>query len=508
MKRSSDILKISRDVTDAIVSNKSIHFQKEHTYMFMVSRFIAQKEQIIRKSSGNYYDSNDINLENDDYLPIILYIYNTFGRDINVDTKNNIYIDGVFLDKDIVYYNAIWFFAKIRDSFCHGGYDFDTNNETIKIDNREFGINIEIPVYMFDYISFYINEINDGNNSTLKEIEEKYKSYLNISQTRKIYGNGFNKTKAMGYASAINKKIKEIYLELGLSRGLSKGRGSSNNFIDLQDQVNYHELIENLINLINSSNLSSTEKDDYINRLYSYIEKISDISKLFDVIEEIEFTLKSNVKQAVLYNHSCMVFNFIPNSVITKFDISSGIITHFNPEHNCSIISNCINNICISFISWCNNDFYKSITSIKNRSSYDKIIEICKSNLILVLSKLEEMIFTGYNSYSKNFASSVRNGIFHLNYFSNGDDISIIDRSDNISGSIPKFELSSNVYEYDNFLRSIEKTNEVISTRNILEYTSDEFIKCISFCYKLITGFDLDYRKTIDEIKKELNLNL
>jgi len=119
------IIEARRFVERVLSKDKNI-INKEHYYMFLVSKFLLLKEFIIKKDSKNnilYFDYK----KNKRYVPTIKYIVDYVKEHGEIlQNSTNVVIKNNSSKEDLNSY--IWIFNKIRDSFAHGMYSFDLDN--------------------------------------------------------------------------------------------------------------------------------------------------------------------------------------------------------------------------------------------------------------------------------------------------------------------------------------------------------------------------------------------
>lgn len=165
-----NLVKLSRELVENLLSGNKQKLGKEHFFMFSISKFILLKERILKKDSRNnilYFN----NIKNAKYIPAIL----SFAEEIKKNATYQINCTTIKLKKENKNFQklseALWFFNKVRDSLAHGQYTIDLENDILLINNdhsneanNAYKLVCSIPIQLLNSISFYIEEINEKTN--------------------------------------------------------------------------------------------------------------------------------------------------------------------------------------------------------------------------------------------------------------------------------------------------------------------------------------------------------
>ena len=157
------VIEKAREFAERSLSGNIKNVNKEDYFMFLISRFLLLKEKIIKKDSEKneiYFNYN----EGKNFLSVIKYIVDYIKENgkVEVDSKKVIIIPKVYNDSLLRFYIAA--FNKLRDSFAHGMYEFDLENEQLIIVNdhsndvEPYVLNCTLPISVLEFFTYALKK--------------------------------------------------------------------------------------------------------------------------------------------------------------------------------------------------------------------------------------------------------------------------------------------------------------------------------------------------------------
>lgn len=140
-----DMLKISKALINAYLTNGEINLDEKHYFMFSIASFLVLKEQIIKKDINDRSNTKIIYDESSEYTPALLTQYKHLLQTLRYTVDGEKTLEEAYKTVELVngsdnneLKEAVWCIDRLRDSFAHGKYDFDLDRKVIKVDNRYF----------------------------------------------------------------------------------------------------------------------------------------------------------------------------------------------------------------------------------------------------------------------------------------------------------------------------------------------------------------------------------
>ena len=212
MSSNNENVKRAREFAKRTLEGERNDVEKEDYIMFLLSKFVLLKENIIKKNIDEnilYFDYE----KNYKYLNAIKYIVD-YVRKNGILISNNIEViilpENLKVDESLKAY--IRDFHKIRDSIAHGKYQPDAEKGLIKINNtnikenepkteNSFDIKIDLPIEILEIFEYIIS--NPKEKYSEEEIDNFNKQ---IETSRKKYKYDYSKINK----NIINKEYYEI----------------------------------------------------------------------------------------------------------------------------------------------------------------------------------------------------------------------------------------------------------------------------------------------------------
>lgn len=506
----------AREFVERVLSNDKNKVGKEHYYMFLISKFLLLKEYMIKKDAKNnilYFDYK----KNKKYIPTIKYIVDyikehgeILKNSTRVEIKNNTSNDELE--------SYIWIFNKIRDSFAHGMYSLDLENEQIIINNDHssesdpYVLKCSLPVEILEFFTYYGE--NHTNRSDIDH-EVEYKKYISKIRSDFSIPLNYKVDIVKDYNNYINSNedtynlYKVEYFErkdFVQKMGFKNILFNNDKFKHLNNSyLKYEEIFDTLIILIeNSKDLSASEKE----RLLKYLESLGLIDKknpikkkiktdkkyldkLVCVIEEMSniLGLKNSSKNILvipaLYNYMQLAFSFIDTKNMDKSSLGYLRLSKINPcyikmeenvfgergfvlnkESQYSLKCSAIERQCESFISVMNEKLVKYDSNQKQSFRHALMDNFTKFYNDIILS------FTDKNSF---IISSLRNSVEHANINDFNGYIILNDKSNQDDAKTINFSC----YTKPNDLYMITKSIEMGTSKD--EFTIGDFLGEIKY---------------------------
>ncbi len=322
--KKAEMVKISREILDGFLSNNTKQFNKKHYFMFVVSKFMALKELMIKKNSeSNTIVFDDITFQDKiGYLIALTWLVKNNG---SYTIDKNLKVELESGDKDSPLIECVWVFNKIRDSIAHGRFDFDLESDCIIINNDQisnpqngYRLVCKLPIRVLDQYTFAVT--NDIISKDLKKdkVIKLYGSYIKRDMLSNLY-----KFHTKSYDGTFPKEIYSgiVAQLLDIRENIIKNKSSEETC----------ELIDSIINKCENINLNSStnSKDtqeliDTLQLLKSAVEVEStkDNMGVINTINELRQILENSNKgsrrtstidkttdeMAVLLNYMIMLF--------------------------------------------------------------------------------------------------------------------------------------------------------------------------------------------------------
>ena len=346
MSSINENVKRAREFAKRTLEGERNDVEKEDYIMFLLSKFVLLKENIIKKNIDEnilYFDYE----KNYKYLNAIKYIVD-YVRKNGILISNNIEViilpENLKVDESLKAY--IRDFHKIRDSIAHGKYQPDAEKGLIKINNtnikenepkteNSFDIKIDLPIEIleiFEYIisnpkEKYSEEEIDNFNKQIETSRKKYKydySKINKNIINKEYyeiNNIINKRATIDTKKQnkimnnqpkdnlkqINNIINKEYYEINniINKKATIDVGKQNKIMNNQPKDNFKQ----------TSNILNNKDTKYIIKEYEKIlEEILDCTRTSNSISE-------NKKQKILYllsKYKLLKYDFNKNTIVIK----------------------------------------------------------------------------------------------------------------------------------------------------------------------------------------------
>lgn len=546
----TDLIKLSRELVENLLSGNKQKLGKEYFFMFSISRFILLKERLLKKDSTNnilYFN----NIENAKYIPAIL----SFAEEIKKNGTFQFNPLTIKLEKNNQdshqLTEALWIFNKVRDSLAHGQYTIDLENDILLINNdhsneanNAYKLVCSIPIQLLNSISFYIEEINEIINK--KDLSIAYRKYLEKAANdydidAKAFDNNyiikFNNyfvENTYNYNTYLNDITKDNYVYKIQPQKQEKEFFYIDDINDnrIKNNLTIKELYR-LVELLSKYKPSSEKQKEQIlqilkkcrflveQRIKLEEQKMLDI-KSSELISEISDILgikvgTQNADGAIaLYTYMNLVFS--QNNEIDYSRIClRNLILDFDPYKNgrgtgkvYSDTINYINRLCI--------EFSEKMDS-KIETYYNNPSENFRNSLMDIYVEFYISIMNSIGNRNKLVLTSIRNSIEHGNYCVNKNgSIILYDQSNHSDNDSIKFLCCS----FPQQLFNITKSIELKSAKD--KYVMDDFFKeletivddttltkimnTMNSFSKIIFGKDIDINNSMEHMYQEAIANI
>ena len=158
-----NILVKAREFARKSISKERKQVTEEDYFMFVVSKFLLLKESIIKKDSTRKIIKFDYE-KGKRYLPAIRFITQKMTENTQIPRDRTIVIiidkDGNVIN-DPQLENDIWLINYLRDTFSHGGYDF--NIPYISCTDRKNNVSFDLPIETLEIFSYIADNENLAN---------------------------------------------------------------------------------------------------------------------------------------------------------------------------------------------------------------------------------------------------------------------------------------------------------------------------------------------------------
>lgn len=346
----------------------NVNANKDDYLMFQISKFILLKESMIKKDNDNEHKKIYFNIEeNKKYLKAIIYIVDYVRKNGTLKSNNiEVIIEPNSYPNNEELKSYIRDFHKIRDSFAHGGYDPDSANDCIilnndniepecKLDSKGLPVEnnpntyiircklpievLEVFTYIFENPTENINKIEaDKMKNKIEQIRYKYnyiKDNNDIINNYKLNGfiNNYNNinTEYLNNNNITNHKLinnKEINTEY-LNNNTINHKLNINKYKNINNDINKIaeekeiELNKLLKQLLNSNLLSLQEKNIFLDHIKKYIS----------------INQKLDLDNSIVKNNKKPTNNYIKKLSIVIKEISTIIGVKSNPEEMIKVSS-------------------------------------------------------------------------------------------------------------------------------------------------------------------------
>lgn len=465
-----ELLKISRELIDAIMYGKKGSLKKEHYFMISISKFIATKEQLIRTDSdGKRVFFNDT----EENKKIIENFYKSIENKISftvnnheapIDIYNNVILENN--KNDIELKKKIFIINKIRDSLAHGRYNFDVENNLIMIHN--------------DY------KVNEDEMLFKCNVEPEVLDRFNLSKASKL-ADSLERTKVEDYSN-------EYFLRL--VNNVNKINREFNRYEDYLDEDDvklykklYDEAIYRIDEIVNKSKskrlvYTKTQIDhgEHINKVKDMnmeilMDKIA--NSIIAMTSIIDSSLnKSSVVTTIIYNHLCLLmsekqeldFKYLRNPLMRitfKKKIENSKETDITGA--------------LGVLKREIKIFNKKYQKYQNYPEEAK-----KTSMRKLYIELYDGIMKAFEIRNKNIYNRIRNGIMHFTLDKKKSKITITDSPDH-NKEEPNFKCEATNETLVEYIKILENA----STKET--YTIEVFI---SELYIALSNYKLDEEQT------------
>lgn len=519
-----DILKISRELLDGLLSGETKRFNKKHYFMFCVSKFVAVKELLVpkdikpkrnSKQKGNIDTLFFDDLKYRDYIPAIKLIRDYINK-TGIYKKNDINIELRSGKDDEDLKDAIWVFNKIRDSFAHGKFIFDLEHEAIIINNvltdpnNSFKLKCIIPTYLLENVFTLVD-----NDINLKYNYKDMFSYSlpNYNNLLKYSHYDYNTSKT--HFAEINKK----YSDNKTSDSKRKKKQKEENFEELLSSISdkLSELLDKRIVSVTVYNLLRQYIEEYINNQTLTPEELSRCEGLItkvDAYEKLIEDKKSAGKERkydtrtrrligditkilniglgskrtinntpILVTHMLMLFSsnlptnnpFLKTHFINQDGIPVNMSFDFSNDANYQTKIEKVKKEIQDFINRRKDDITTYNYLISKGKNVSSKVRTIYSNLIKLNISMKESLEFRNNVIT----SSVRNAAEHTHIVARGDTLHLWDTQDKTgrSGEHHSFDMKCSIDDLSDFL----KFNFEQKTETSVLTDDDMFIELIQF---------------------------
>lgn len=465
-----ELLKISRELIDAIMYGKKGALKKEHYFMISISKFIATKEQLINTDSDGkklfFKDTEENKKIIDDFYKLIESKVSFTVN--NLEAQEHIY-NNVILEidnNDIELKKKIFIINKLRDSLAHGRYSFDIEKNIIRISN-DYKVNDDEMLFKCDIEPEILDKFNLSKVSKLKSTLER-----SIS-------NDSNDIDFLNLVSDVNRINKEF---IKYERFLDESDVKL--FRKIYDETIYK--IEEVIDKSKSKRLVYTktkiDHKEHINKVKDMeIEKL--IDKIADSIIAMTSIIDSNLNKnsiitTIIYNHLCLLmserqeldFKYLRNPLM-KITFKKKIENNKETDITGAL------------------GLIKREIKIFNKK-YQKALsfpeDIRKPQMRKIFIELYDGIMKAFEIRNRNVYNRIRNGIMHFTIDKEKSKITITDSPDHDKEE-PNFKCETTNETLVEYIKSIEEP----STKET--YTVEAFI---SELYVALNNYELDQEQT------------
>lgn len=499
-----ELLKISKELLESIIYKKNIALNKEHILMLSISSFIMSEEKLIKTDSRSkklFFDDTPENIKKIDEFYDLIKDKISFKVD-SKEAPNNIYEIVVLNNNNdnIELKKKIFIINKLRDSFAHGRYEIDIQNNQIIIKN-EYDIfeskhsltGTITPKELNEFNKIKLEKEDDINiYKILGLYNEEYYSNEMILYLINQRKNFFTKMDKLDYDVNFNdEELKQMI------KTYDNALMKVENFIHNKKILNYETYKIN--GNINKTSLLS--KDEIIKG-----EK-EDIDEVLSILVKISLMLCSkedrlSIESAVIYNHLSLLFSDRQN---IKLDFK--------------YLKNPFKNIQFKLKDSSKKDDVTGVLGTIRKNIYELKRNNKKSKLI-PKDKRKEQLLNQFNSFINNvilafekrnieISKRIRNGIMHSAIEVNENGLVIKDSPDHKEDSY-HFKCTATNQELLEYISIIENDEQEeltieelkIRIENLLkEYeASDDYIKKFKEIYEeYINELHIDKKQSIKE---------
>lgn len=392
-----ELLRLARDLVEKFLGKNTENKQKldkKYLFMFSIAKIILIKEKIIKKDVKNnkFFDLT----KNKKYILLILYLAERIEKDGYVKYPDDLNEKIILLNnekseetKEILNLKkAVFIFQKLRDSFAHGMYTIDLENNSIRINNEVYGLGCSLEISTLISILFFVEneKENDFGSKWYFDFKSNYRDYIDSITTnydlepvelidRRILEFVDGSWNYIYGESILNNNLNKSNDELEFDHDFSKFQGSFLSNIKVEDDFFINE-INKLICLTLRDNSFSKKECNEIEELILTDYRNNEIIKeyifnsfnefILRLISEVSSILKTekikNEKVIIaLYNYMQLLFSARDTS--DKYEFMS------------------ISSLCINVTS--GNDFGNKVEITKKqiRDKVKKFIKIMNPNV-------------------------------------------------------------------------------------------------------------------------------
>lgn len=439
---------INRNLSEYALKNMyniKNNIDEEIYFYFLISTFVLIEEKLIKKDNSNslLYFNYD---ENKQYIPLIQNLVRPFITNVNTYevNKTKVIIEGDCDKDDNDLPLSIWILNKIRDSFVHGSFRTDLDNQNIIIDNDK------TDGTEYNQSNILVNSVfqNKDRNVT--------RTYTNLDLLHKT-------TYKLSNSLSIDKLEDFI---LGFDKGdiiVTKDIFESKYDKPFIDFVN-HKIIK-YDPAVDYKNIKELRKKDetIIDKTVNILNIMSSYIKKEDVSNQDLITFM------YLYTDMFMIFASRSDEELEKIDhrlihLHNWIINS-NPENGLEHIE--YNENQKKILDACD-DFTREIENIEK--IYPHLPkEITSKKIERRFNNLEVKLLSKYISRKMIIIKALRNAVMHNNLYLLQDNVYISDKNNQHDEASTKIKCIVKIYDLRNMVKGIEGIYEYYSEEEEIE---------------------------------------
>lgn len=443
------IKRLARELVEAELNNTYQMLTKEHYFMFAISKFVLIKEKILKKDSQNnilHFDSD----KNKGIIPEIQKIANEIKKH-GTYVRHSTLIDVTgFLANDENFKDDLWIYNKMRDSFMHGHYEIDADNNEIIIDNDHmqdkdpFLLKCKLPVSL---INIDFGDIKQNKSTYFRKVMvDSFKNELQnkeISKESEIddvlkYKGAIDKYETLPHKERIEKK--NLYEEnLEEANRLAMLILDSDDLDNLYNKLSWQQIYLGTKKIMEWIPYEKGRKLDVYEGLCLFVKNYEEDKKFegksIEILDDLKKLIgnEQNRLVPILYNYMALVFsdeNQIDYSHICTRDIDYNYSVNNETNQAYSDIVGSLKTKCNHFI----NKIGLQISAYTTNPN-----EHFKNILKDIYPKFYMDIMQTLAHKNKLILDCIRNAIAHGNYIGLKSDIVFYDMANHTNLDNIKF---------------------------------------------------------------------